>query len=72
MGWAEKRIEAYQDGEDATWMERRSLEHANPVHLPLALVGAVIIGYGLWAHDRRWIGVGLRLNIIGHLYCWRQ
>jgi hypothetical protein len=46
MDWVEERIEAYRDGEDATWMERRSLEHANPVHMPLAVIGAVISGTG--------------------------
>ncbi len=70
MGWAERRVEEYQDGDDATWMELRVLEHANPVHLPLAIIGTVLIGYGLWMHDFLWMGAGVGLNLAGHLYCW--
>jgi hypothetical protein len=36
MGWAENRIQEYQHGKPANWLERRMLEHANPVHFPLA------------------------------------
>ena len=37
MGWAEDRVEDYAEGHRATWLERRALEHANPVLLALAL-----------------------------------
>lgn len=37
MGWAENRIERHHRGGAANWLERRMLEHANPVHFPMAL-----------------------------------
>jgi hypothetical protein len=70
MGWAEKRIEEYKRGKMPTWLERRALEHANPVHLVLAIVGTGLLIYGLWMHGWVWITTGLVLNFLGHLYCW--
>lgn len=70
MGWAEKRVEEYKRGKDATWVERRMLEHANPVHLVLAIIGAGLLIYGLWVHCWALIIAGVALNLLGHLYCW--
>jgi hypothetical protein len=70
MGWAEKRVQQYNQGQQATWIERRALEHANPVHLSLALIGLVLLIYGLWIHNWTWIIGGVILNFLGHLYCW--
>ena len=42
MGWAEKN-QQYNQGQKANWLERRSLEHANPVHLVLAVVVTKIL-----------------------------
>lgn len=70
MGWAENRIAEYQHGKSANWLERRMLEHANPVHFPLALAATVGIGYGLWAHDWLWIIGSSALALLGHVYCW--
>lgn len=70
MGWAETRIQQYNQGEKANWLERRVLEHANPVHLVFQVLGAIPIIYGLWIHNWILIGIGLFLNLIGHLYCW--
>jgi hypothetical protein len=47
MSWAEKRIGEYKRGKMPTWLERRVLEHANPVHFVLAKIGIVLIIYGL-------------------------
>jgi hypothetical protein len=70
MGWAENRIEEYQHGRPANWLERRMLEHANPVHFPLALAATAGFVYGLWAHDWFWVAGSAALALLGHLYCW--
>ena len=70
MGWAEKRIEEYKQGKDATWLERRTLEHANPMHLIMAVIGAGFLISGLWIHDGALISAGVALILLGHLYCW--
>jgi hypothetical protein len=70
MGWAEKRVQQYNQGQQATWIERRALEHANPVHLSLALIGLVLLIYGLWIHNWTWIIGSVILNFLGHLSCW--
>ena len=72
MGWAERRVQEYKNGERATFVEKRFLEHANPVHLLLAVVGVIALVYGLWMHDLTWIIGGAFLNIVGHIYCWVQ
>jgi hypothetical protein len=70
MGWAEIRIQQYSQGEKANWLERRVLEHANPVHLGLQALGAIPLIYGLWVHNWVLIAVGVLLNFYGHLHCW--
>ena len=70
MGWAEKRIKEYNEGQKATWMEKRNLENANPVHLVLVVIGVTALIYGLWVHSWMWIGISVGLNFLGNLYCW--
>lgn len=70
MGWAETRIEQYNQGQKAIWIERRILEHANPVHLVMQVLGAIPIIHGLWVHNWVYIGIGVLINLLGHLYCW--
>ncbi len=72
MSWAEKRIEEYKQGKTPTWLELRLLEHANPVHLLLAIIGTGLLIYGLWMHMWTWIITGVALNFLGHLYCWSK
>mgnify|MGYP001614684423 FL=1 len=72
MGWAEKRIEEYRKGKSATWIERRILEHANPVHFPLAMIAQASLIYGLWTRNWIFIIVAVGLGFSGHLYCWMQ
>lgn len=72
MGWAEHRIEEYQHGKPSNWLERRMLEHANPVHYSLALVAVVGFVYGLWTHNWSWIVGSLVLALLGHVYCWTR
>jgi hypothetical protein len=72
MGWAENRVHQYQLGKRANWLERRMLEHANPVHFPLALAASIGFAYGLWLHD--WLAIvgAALLALSGHIYCWRR
>ncbi len=72
MGWAEKRIERYRQGHDASWVERRALEHANPVHLGLAVLSVIPLVCGLWLHNWLLRAVGILLSFFGHLWCWLQ
>ena len=69
MGWAEMRIQQYNQGEKTTWWEKRWLEHANPVNFVLHVLGAISFIYGLWIHNWKFIIVGLLLHVIGHWYC---
>lgn len=69
MGWAEHRVEKYQKGEGANWLEKRMLEHANPVYFALAVAAAVCLGYGLWMHNWPAISVAALLALFGHTYC---
>ena len=70
MGWAETKIQQYNQGQKANWIERRILEHANPVHLVLQVLGSIPFIYGLWKHKWLFIVAGILLNLLGHLYCW--
>lgn len=72
MGWAEKKISEYQIGRPATWLERRMLEHANPVHFALSLVATAGFVYGLWAHNGILVLISAVLALMGHLYCWTR
>jgi hypothetical protein len=72
MGWAENRVKAYQRGHRATWLERRVLEHANPVHFVLALAAGAGFAAGLWLHDWIAIGAAALLALAGHVYCWTR
>ena len=72
MGWAENRVQQYQRGKHANWLERRMLEHANPVHFPLALASSIGFACGLWMHD--WLAIvgASLLALSGHIYCWTR
>jgi hypothetical protein len=70
MGWAATRIDEYQQGKCANWLERRMLEHANPVHFLLAIIAGTGFVYGLWTHDWMWIIVSAALSFLGHVYSW--
>ncbi|HEV8641959.1 MAG TPA: hypothetical protein VGV13_12740 [Methylomirabilota bacterium] len=72
MSWAAKRIDDYRRGDRSTWLERRMLEHAHPVHLGLALLGGISGAYGLWTHDWRYIVAMALLGLIGHAYTWTR
>jgi len=65
-----KKIQQYKEGREVTWLEKRDLEHGNPLHCVLAIIGAILLIYGLWIHGWAWIIAGVALNFLGHLYCW--
>ena len=69
MSWAEWKIQQYNQGEKANWLERHFIDHANPVHFVLQIVGAIPFIYGLWIHNWGLIILGFILHGIGHLYC---
>jgi hypothetical protein len=51
MSWTEWKLQQYSQGKKANWLERRCLDHANPVHFALQIVGAVPFIWGLWVHN---------------------
>jgi hypothetical protein len=69
MGWAEDRVQEYRSGQDASWLERRMLEHANRVYFTLTLAAGAGLGFGLWMHDWRAISGAALLTLFGHVYC---
>jgi len=52
------------------WLERRALEHADPVNMAAHIVASVLLIYGLWTHNWRWIATGVVKAFLGHLYVW--
>lgn len=44
------------------------LEHAEPVNLTLHILGAIILGYGLWINNLNYIFASILILIVGHLY----
>jgi hypothetical protein len=72
MAWADNRIKDYQHGKRVNWLERRMLEHANPVHFPMACAASIGFVYGLWAQDWLWIIGSSALALLGHVYCWTR
>ncbi len=72
MGWAEKRIEAYREGEEPTFLERRALEHAEPVNCIASVLGLASLVYGLWMHDWLFIGFAVLIGFIGHVVSWMR
>ncbi|MBM9538547.1 hypothetical protein [Desulfobulbus alkaliphilus] len=70
IGWPDRQIELYRQGQKATWLELLVLEHAHPVHCILALIGIVFTLYGLWMQSWLWISIGIMLNIAGHVFTW--
>jgi hypothetical protein len=69
MSWAEWKIQQYNQGEKANLLERHFLDHANPVHFVLQIVGAIPFIWGLWINNLGLIFLGFVLHGIGHLYC---
>lgn len=70
MGWVEKRVDALKKGRKLNWIEKRMLEHANPVHLFILLIGGLVLITGLWEHNLSYSLVGLAVMLLGHIYCY--
>lgn len=52
------------------WLERRMLEHTDPVNFLLHILGLIIIVYGLWINVLGWVIIGIIFPILGHIYVW--
>jgi hypothetical protein len=70
MSWATKRIREYQRGDEATFIERRNLEHGNPVLFTLLLIAISVGVYGIWMHDWTLILIAATIAMLGHIYVW--
>ncbi len=70
MGWSEKRFNQFAKGEKPTWLEKRILEHANPVNFIATVLAFAALIYGAWINDWTWIIVSVVIGFLGHLYCW--
>ena len=49
MSWAEWKIQQYNQGKKANWLERHFMDHANPVHFGLQIVGAIPL-FGVYGY----------------------
>jgi 1,4-dihydroxy-2-naphthoate octaprenyltransferase len=72
MSWADKKIKEYKNGAVATFLEKRNLEHANPLLFTLLLIGISIIAGGLWEHSWMAIVIGGLVCFLGHVYVWTK
>lgn len=72
MSWADKKIMAYKNGATARFLEKRNLEHANPVLFTLLILGGSIITCGLWQHTGSAIAAGIILCFMGHIFVWTR
>ena len=72
MSWTEKRIREYREGEEPTALEKLALEHGHPVNFAASILALASMAYGLWTHQWIWIGLGVVLGVVGHIYCWRE
>ena len=72
MGWAENRVREFRAGKPASWLERRMLERANPVHFVLAAAAGAGVAAGLWMHDLVAISGAALLALVGHVFCWTR
>lgn len=70
MSWVQKRIEEYQHGTKATFIEKVILAHADPINLLLFIGGLLILAYGLWQHDWYLIFGGAGIGIVGDIISW--
>lgn len=71
MGWAEKRVEEYKQGQSASWLEKILIGYYSPINITLFIVGVPMLIYGLWTHSWLWITLGALSSIIaGNLYAW--
>ena len=68
MSWVEKREMAIKKGKHLNWVERRALEHANPISLLLLIPAIMFLLTGIWEHDWNYIISGIILVLGGHIY----
>ena len=70
MSWVEKRLKEYKKGTKPTFVERRNLEHANPVLFLCFLIAGPSMLYGFWTHDALIILFSVVVFLLGHVYVW--
>ncbi len=70
MGWADKRIEQYRQGQNPTWLEKRMIESTRPVFIVIFIIADVILSYGFIFHDWRAISLALIMIGSGYIYAW--
>ncbi len=70
MSWADKRIKEYKEGEIPTFLEKRALEHADPVNCTATIVAFAVLVYGLWMNEWLFIGISVTIGFIGHIVSW--
>lgn len=70
MSWIQKREEEVVRGKKLNWIERRSLEHADPILLLLLVIGSLVACYALWQHDWVLFWGGFAIATIGHIISW--
>jgi hypothetical protein len=71
MSWAEKRIEAYQKGREANFLEKIMVGYFNPITYTLLVVGGLILILGLWTRNRLQVIMGSFASLVaGNVYSW--
>jgi hypothetical protein len=51
MNWADRKIEAYKQGEEANFLERIMVGYMNPVTYSLLIIGGLLFVIGLWSRN---------------------
>lgn len=70
MSWADKKIEEYKEGGTPTFLEKRALEHADPVNCIATIMAFAVLIYGLWTNEWFLIGISVTIGFIGHIVSW--
>lgn len=68
MAWVEMRIREYSEGQQPTFIEWQILSVTHPVALLLAMIGLLMLLYGLWVHAWLWIALGVVVYLLGFGY----
>jgi len=70
MSWVKKRIQQFNQGQKATWLEKRALEHADPINCLATCISFFVLVYGLWINNWNWIIASILIGFLGHLISW--
>jgi hypothetical protein len=64
MGWADRRIEQYRQGDPETLLEKTMLGYYEPVALGLFVLGVPALALGAWTRSRRWLAAGVAGTLV--------